>query len=189
MFAFVLPLRAILFQLLCLSVAIALEAYIFQKQWKLSRQTSIQYSISLNLFSTVLGWILFFVIQPLLSVNLKRQLLNYVFFNHLIDPTKAPVPLAFGETALIVFLSFVVILIGELIFLEVLRNLLKTETEENQQEKADASYRYGSTSSFYRRYRESALERVNSTTILTANALSGSAILLILLLKDLAGLR
>lgn len=55
----ILPLRAFIFQTLLLLTSIAIEATIIHRQLNLSRLTSIQYATTLNLFSTVLGWIVF----------------------------------------------------------------------------------------------------------------------------------
>jgi hypothetical protein len=180
MFSIVLPLQAILFQSLFLAIAIAIEAYIFQRQWKLGRRKSVEYSLALNLFSTVVGWVIFFAAQPLLSPALKKQIITYIFFNNLAS-TASSGSFLYGEIALLVFLSFVFILISELIFLEVLRSL----TREESPVQSEPRYRYTTTSSLYRRYYESKKERINSTTILVANAVSGSAILLIAFLKEL----
>ena len=182
MFSIVLPLQAILFQALFLAIAIATEAYIFQRQWKISRRSSVEYSLALNLFSTVVGWVIFFAAQPLLTPALKKQLISYIFFNNLASTSNGSSPSIYGEIALLVFLTFVFILISELVFFEVLRSLTKEESPAVQSE---PRYRYTTTSSLYRRYYESKKERINSTTILVANAASGSAILLLAFLKDL----
>ena len=182
MFSIVLPLQAILFQSLFIAIAIAIEAYIFQRQWQLGRRKSVEYSLALNLFSTVVGWVIFFAAQPLLSPTLKKQIITYIFFNNLGSTSSTgSFPFIYGEIALLVFLSFVFILMSELLFLEVLRSL----TREESPVESEPRYRYTTTSSLYRRYYESKKERINSTTILVANALSGSAILLISFLKDL----
>jgi hypothetical protein len=184
-FSFVLPLRAIVFQMLFLSLAIAIEALVFQKQWKLSRKASIEYSLGLNLFSTCLGWLVFFVVQSFLSANLKKQIITFVFFNNIVENSTIPLGLIYGEVALMVFLAFVFILIAELLFLDVWRNLLKEETPAEQGNK----YRPTITSSLYKRYYDSAKSRITSSTILVANAYSGTAILLILLLTNMFGIK
>lgn len=50
----VLPLRAVMFQILFLLVAIAVESFIFKKKLHLSGRTSIEYATSINLFSTII---------------------------------------------------------------------------------------------------------------------------------------
>lgn len=185
MFSFVLPLRAILFQMLFLSLAIAIEALVFQKQWKLSRKASIEYSLGLNLFSTGLGWLVFFAVQPFLSPNLKKQIITFVFFNNIVENSAVPIGLVYGEFALIVFLTFVFILIAELIFLDVWRNLVKEPTTVEEESSQGSKYRAKLTSSLYKRYYDSAKARITSSTILVANAYSGTAILFMLFLTNL----
>jgi hypothetical protein len=90
MFSFVMPLRAIMLQGLLLLLAIAIESFVFQKRWRLSRKTSIDYAMAINLFSTVVGWALFFIIQPFLPTDLKQQIVNYVFFNYFKNLSTSP---------------------------------------------------------------------------------------------------
>ncbi len=187
-FSFVLPLRAIVFQMLFLSLAIAIEALVFQKQWKLSRKASIEYSLGLNLFSTCLGWLVFFAVQSFLSPNLKKQIITFVFFNNIVENAAVPIGLVYGEVALIVFLAFVFILIGELVFLDVWRNLVKEAPPAEKQEES-GRYRPTLTSSLYKRYYDSAKARITSSTILVANAYSGTAILLMLFLTNMFGIK
>lgn len=76
------PLRAIVFQCLLLLVAIALEAIVLRQRLRLGYQPSIQYAASLNLLTVVLGWIVFLGIEPLLSRVVQRQIISYVLFGH-----------------------------------------------------------------------------------------------------------
>ena len=50
MFEPVLPLRAIAFQILCLLIAIAIEAYVLRQTLRLGYKTSVRYAASMNLF-------------------------------------------------------------------------------------------------------------------------------------------
>ncbi|GET37607.1 filament integrity protein FraC [Microseira wollei] len=188
-FYFVLPLRAIVFQMLFLSLAIAIEALVFQKQWKLSRKASIEYSLGLNLFSTCLGWLVFFAVQRFLSTNLKKQIITFIFFNNIVENSTVPTGLVYGEVALIVFLCFVFILIAELVFLDVWRNLAKAATPAEQEEKQGNKYSPTITSSLYKRYYDSAKARITSSTILVANAYSGTGILFMLFLTNMFGIK
>ncbi|HLO88227.1 MAG TPA: filament integrity protein fraC [Nostocaceae cyanobacterium] len=77
----VLPLGTVLFQLLFLLAAIPIEAYILHSWLKFDKKTSTFYSIAMNVFSSVLGWIIFFTAEPLLPVQFKSEIINYVFFN------------------------------------------------------------------------------------------------------------
>ncbi len=79
---FVVPLKVLTSQALLLIIAIAIEAFVIQQQMQFSPRKSIEYSASLNLLSTVIGWLSFFVlIGPLLLTDaMKVEILNFVFF-------------------------------------------------------------------------------------------------------------
>jgi hypothetical protein len=77
----VFPLGAILFNFLFFLITIPIEAYILNLQLKFDKKTSVFYAICINLFSGVIGWIIFFIAEPFLSVELKSDLISYVFFN------------------------------------------------------------------------------------------------------------
>ncbi len=86
-FTYVLPLTVVLTQVLLLLLAIAVEAVVFQRQLKFAPRKSIEYSASLNLLSTVLGWFVFFVMVetiPLPEV-LELEVLNLVFFDQSVE--------------------------------------------------------------------------------------------------------
>lgn len=81
-FSYVMPLTVILTQALLLLLAIAIEAFVIQQQLQFSPRKSMEYSASLNLLSTVFGWLVFFVLVetfPLPEV-LELDILNLVFF-------------------------------------------------------------------------------------------------------------
>ena len=59
----ILPLGAILFNFLFLLIAIPIEAYVFNRRLNFDKKTSIFYAISMNLFSSALGWTIFFFIR------------------------------------------------------------------------------------------------------------------------------
>ncbi|MBO3458747.1 filament integrity protein fraC [Aetokthonos hydrillicola Thurmond2011] len=79
----VFPLGVILFDFLFLLVAIAIEAYILQRRLNFDRRTSSFYAIAINVFSSVIGWIIFFFVEPMLPVRFKAELVDYIFFNQL----------------------------------------------------------------------------------------------------------
>ncbi len=81
MFSDVLPLKAIAFQSLFLLIAIALEAMVLENRLHLGRKTSVQYATSINLLSVVIGWLVFFLVEPRLPDNLHTQLIGYIFFD------------------------------------------------------------------------------------------------------------
>ncbi len=80
--AAVLPLRAIVFQCLLLLVAIALEASVLRMRLRLGYQPSIRYAASLNLLTVVLGWMAFLVLDPALPSAVQTQVISYVLFGN-----------------------------------------------------------------------------------------------------------
>ena len=95
----ILPIGAIFFEILFLLTAIPVEAYVLNKWLKFDKRTSIFYAIALNVFSSVIGWIVFFIVEPMLPIPIKAELINYVFFNKLKDPS---------ISTMIVLLSFTI---------------------------------------------------------------------------------
>ncbi|NEO25730.1 MAG: filament integrity protein fraC, partial [Kamptonema sp. SIO4C4] len=59
----ILPIRIILLQCLSLLVSVAIEAVIFQHQLQFSRKQSIQFSLSINLFSDIAIWVFLFMVH------------------------------------------------------------------------------------------------------------------------------
>jgi hypothetical protein len=77
----ILPLRAILFQLLFIVIAIAIEAFVLQRYLGIGRKTSIRYAATANLFSTVIGWVVLFIGESRLDEAQRVALISYVFFD------------------------------------------------------------------------------------------------------------
>jgi hypothetical protein len=80
LFTGVMPVRAIAFQILFLAVAIAVEAMILRSRLYLTRKQSMQYAITVNLFTTILGWMVFFIAEPWLPDEWRTYLMGYIFF-------------------------------------------------------------------------------------------------------------
>jgi len=87
MFVAVLPLRAVMFQILFLLISIALESWFLRHILNLSPKRALEYSASLNIFSMIAVWLLFFTVKSILPDFLGQQLINYIFFNTFV-PTK-----------------------------------------------------------------------------------------------------
>lgn len=77
----VLPLRAIVFQCLLLLVAIALEAIVLRQRLRLGYRLSVQFASTLNLLATSLGWLTFLGVEPLVPETLRTQIMSYVLFD------------------------------------------------------------------------------------------------------------
>jgi hypothetical protein len=76
----VLPLRAVASQILFLLVAIALEGMVLRFRLGLTRKQSMQYAVTVNLLSTVMGWMVFFIVERWLPDGVRSMLIGYVFF-------------------------------------------------------------------------------------------------------------
>ncbi len=165
----VLPLKAILFQLLFVVLAIAIEAIVLQRYLGIGRKTSIQYTATANLLSTVVGWFIFFVAAPLLPPDWQLQLVNFVFFD-LTNNTPILVGLAF-----LTFLGTFVVKLQSLQWLDL---ILENKKPDEAEAKDVAKFRGRSG-------QRQAFANVPSRAlaVLWANAASFSAIALIIALR------
>jgi hypothetical protein len=101
----VFPTGAILFNFLFFTIAIPIEAYILSIRLKFDKRTSVFYAICINLFSGAIGWLIFFLLEPILPIGLKSELINYVFFNQFISNIHG---LVFMTAIIIFFVTFLV---------------------------------------------------------------------------------
>lgn len=177
--AAVLPLRAIVFQCLLLVVAIALEAIVLRERLLLEFQPSIRYATSLNLLATVLGWIAFLGIEPALPATVRTQIISYVLFGHFYTNSLAGRDAAIVATGLVAFfLTFWIKAkaLEWLTWLLAVPIVKPVEVDSNPNR-----IRYG---------RSRPSEQTASPhllAVLQANALSFTAILLLLLLRHVIG--
>lgn len=77
----VLPLRMIVFQILFLLVAIALEAAVLRQRLRLGYQPSVHYATTVNLLAVSIGWLVFFIIEPLTPILVRSQIISFVLFD------------------------------------------------------------------------------------------------------------
>ncbi|MBD2038666.1 filament integrity protein fraC [Leptolyngbya sp. FACHB-321] len=172
----VLPLRAVVFQCLFLLIAIAIEAYVLHRTLSLDYKTSMQYAVSVNLLSTFLGWICFFLTQPLLPLEWRVQLISFIFFEHFYaDPMLLNVAPVLVFCALGMFLGTFLVKLKGLDFLDIL-------LEKNPKPKATSEVK---PMRFRGRQGQLVGVRANSRVyaVLVANACSFSAILLLLFFR------
>ncbi|MGB3692349.1 MAG: filament integrity protein FraC [Spirulinaceae cyanobacterium] len=172
------PLPTILLQILLLLVTIAIEALLLHNRLLMSRKTSVEYSISLNLFSTAFCWMIFLYTQAALTPRTQIKLINYVFFNRsLIEQT------AYEEINQILLIigvvSFFVICLIEYKLVDILQAIL--EPESLQKDSAgDAPLSLMEANRKNRAKRR--LDNRKLNTVFLANALStlaGAALILI----------
>ncbi|MBW4612204.1 MAG: filament integrity protein fraC [Desmonostoc vinosum HA7617-LM4] len=169
----IIPIGVVLFNFLFFLIAIPIEAYIFHNRLKFDKKTSTFYAISVNLFSGVIGWVAFFLSEPILAIDIKSELINYVFFNSF---KSANTPFVLIVTAFIIF--FATFLAKFLI----LRILLVTLTEKPWEKKEETQI-----SLQRRKWRTFSMAKLQNTNLVTttliANSLSYSVITIILLLR------
>lgn len=180
MLAPILPVQTVIFQILFLLIAIALEGYILHRKLQLSRQNSIEYAISINLLSTIVGWLIFFFIQPLLPAPLRLQLISYVFFNSFHQNQLTSLNAAIVLIGIIsFFVAFFVKMLG-LYFLEWL--ITFPQKTQNNQYKKTIKMRLKTRKSPSKVFSNQNTSK--ATVILVANALSHSVLLGLLLLRS-----
>lgn len=173
----VLPLPAILLQFLFILIAIAIESFIFHNFLKLSRKLSVFYAASINLISTVLGWLIFFNIQFWFPPALKAELISYIFFDRFTSPALP------NFTTLIIMTGFLTFFTA---FWIKLKSLNLVEYIINYPKPQPTSIIKKNIKSRSRNQKNQTVLGMNSnraTIILLANACTHSAILLILLLR------
>lgn len=176
----VFPLRTILFQLLFLLVAIALEARVLHQRLRISRKTSVEYATSINLLAAVTGWLCFFVAQSLLPQPLRTQIISYIFFDRLPTSQVQSFNLMIPLTGIgIFFFAFIIKLKG----LELLQALIQSSQEKQRLDQPDPQGQPALADRLNRAI--SHTDTNQATAVLLANAYSHSAILLLLFLRFL----
>ncbi|MEO0869060.1 MAG: filament integrity protein FraC [Cyanobacteria bacterium J06642_11] len=176
----VLPLKAVVFQVLFLLVAIALEAMVLRQQLRLGYKQSVRYAAAVNLLTVVAGWISFLAIEPLLDEGLRAQVISYVLFDNLLNnDLKRQMSWIILVAGLV---AFFVTLILKLKGLELIMRSIGTWQLPAQPRELSRQQRYDRARTGTTRYQQAASRF--AIAILQANALSFSAILLLLVLRS-----
>lgn len=176
------PLKAIVFQALFLLVAIALEAGVLRQRLYLGFQDSVQYATVINLSATVVGWFAFLLIEPLAPPDLEAQIISYVLFDRLtINSWSTRIGMIILLAGLVAF--FVTLLI-KLKGLELIMRAAGTWRIPKEPEKLSRTQRYARARAGTS-LQQQAVSRF-SNAVLQANALSFTALLLLLLLRAIA---
>lgn len=176
----VLPARAIAFQILFLLVAIALEALILHRRLPFDYKTSVRYAATINMLSTFLGWVIFFNVQQLLPEDLRIQLISFFFFERFFSNAwEGGMPPMLVVTALGVFFG---VIIAEYQALTILEFMLETR---KPQEQSETILKSRDRFKFRRLEQGGILFKKNDRayTLLVANSLSFSAVLVVLLFR------
>ncbi|EKQ67947.1 hypothetical protein OsccyDRAFT_4246 [Leptolyngbyaceae cyanobacterium JSC-12] len=176
----VLPFRAIAFQILFLLIAISLEALVLYRRLTLDYKTSVRYAATINLLSTFVGWVIFFNVQQVLPDGLRIQLISLFFFERVFpNQWSSSVTPLLTFIALGTFLGVVGVEYWGLTQLEIWLETRKPQEETDSILRSRERYKMrrmeGGGILFKRHDR--------AYTILVANSLSFSAILIVLLLR------
>ncbi|MBE8970970.1 filament integrity protein fraC [Nostocales cyanobacterium LEGE 12452] len=167
------PIGGFLFDFLFVLIAIPIEAYVLHSRLKFDKKTSTFYAISINLFSSVIGWFIFFVSEPMLPIPVKAELINYMFFNNFKSANTQPLIIL---TACIIF--FATFLMKFFILKALLFSLNESFAKKEEEPKITQRLQR-------RRFSSLNLQNTNLvTTILIANSLSYTAITIILLFRS-----
>ncbi|BAZ38112.1 filament integrity protein [Calothrix sp. NIES-4101] len=172
----VFPLGAVLFNFLFFTLTIPVEAYVMTIRLKFDKRTSIFYSIGINLFSGTLGWVIFFLIEPILPIGLKSELISFVFFDQFNPSLRGLVVI----TAFIIFFATFLIkfFLLKLVLLS-LRDLSKAPQPQVEESSTNRRTSRRGTNRFK-------LQNTNLlTTMLIANSLSYTLISLIMILRTI----
>ncbi|MGB6295537.1 MAG: filament integrity protein FraC [Rivularia sp. (in: cyanobacteria)] len=174
----VFPFGVILFDFLFLLVAIPVESFILNKRLKFDKKTSSFYAIAMNIFSNVIGWVIFFILEPTnFFVSYKSQLISFLLYNRLNSQVYGGIVMAAFTTFFgTLMVKFVLLRIMIIALSDPKEKKVEPEPEDTilQQRKSRRGNRRGwqSTSLF--------------TTTLIANSLSYSAITLVVLFRIFA---
>jgi hypothetical protein len=169
----VVPLGVILFDFLFLLVAIPVEAYVLNRRLKFDKKSSAFYGITVNLFSSVIGWLVFFFAEPLLPVRFKSELIDYLLFNQL--------KYAYHIQTFIILTAFIIFFATFVVKYLLLRILLISLSETGKSPQANLPpIRRNS-----RRNTKTKWQNTNLvTTLLIANSLSYTLIIVIFFIRS-----
>lgn len=169
----VLPLRTVAFQLLFMFMAIAIEAAVLNQRLNLGRKVSMQYSATVNLLTTVLGWMVLFSLEPWLPTPARLFLIESVFYGVRSIPS---------EVIIAGFLMFVMTFALKLQGIELLEVILEKTPKLELNEEASPKFRKFQG---YKRHADRTLsdEPNRPLAVLWANAFSFTAIVTILAIR------
>ena len=157
----VFPFRAVLFQILFLLVAIALEAMVLRQKLRLGYQQSVQYATAINLLAVVVGWFTFLAVEPLVDPRLQAQMGWIILVTGLV--------------------AFFMTLVLKLKGLELIMRAIGTWDVPAQPKELTRTQRYARSRTGTTQYQQAASQF--AIAVLQANALSFSAILLLLVVR------
>lgn len=183
----ILPLKMIVFQVLFLMVAIAIEAGILRQRLRLGFETSVQYATVINIAAVVAGWIAFLIIEPLAPPAIKEQIIGYILFDHiLINGWTTQVGATLLAVGLLGFFATFFIKAKGLEFFLRSDGAWESLSSKPKSRELSRDDRYAKArGAFSTRNRSSGVADFTDS-VLQANAASFSAILLLILLRTVA---
>lgn len=174
----VFPFGVILFDFLFLLVAIPVESFILNKRLKFDKKTSSFYAIAMNIFSNVIGWVIFFILEPTnFFVSYKSQLISFLLYNRLNSQV-------YGGIVMAAFTTFFGTLMVKFVLLRIMIIALSDPKEKKVEPEPE------DTILLQRKSRRGSRKGWQSTSLFTttliANSLSYSAITLVVLFRIFA---
>lgn len=153
---------------------IAIEAVVLRRRLQFSPRQSVEFSMTLNLLSLVVGWLVFFTGLTLLPggnafANMERSMIVILFSN-------GQLPNAFTWVVLAGFGTFVITVLIEMI------GFIQLQTFRGEREQIEERYgqRKPRFPTAYKHQKEEEPERKPLSAILVANAASYSLMLVVL---------
>ncbi len=169
----VFPFGVVLFDFLFLLVAIPVESYVLNKRLKFDKRTSSFYAVSMNVFSNVIGWIIFFILEPNnFFDDYKSQLISFLLYNRIGGEVYSSIVLA-------AFGTFFGTLLVKFALLKIFILSLSDPGEKKPELEDLAALQRRSRRGKKRGWQSTSL----FTTTLIANSLSYSAITLVVLFR------
>lgn len=173
----ILPVRMIVFQILFLLVAIAVETTVFYWMLGVTPRKSAQYATTVNLLAAVVGWLVFLNVQAILPEPIRLDLISSILFNRWSDDLAVWIILMALGTF---FLSLAIKLLG----LRQLQFFLGDEQAKEGKEPKTLKTLKDTISRRTLKTTRSLTRQANA--VLVANALSYSAVSLVLFLRLLS---
>jgi len=124
----IIPLKTILFQIIILLISITTESILFYYYLQFSQKKSIQYSTSINLFSSTFIWFLFFIAQSNVPEQWRLKIASYILFHRTYESLNdAEFAVAVVISLLLLFLATC---LAELKMLDLLQAFLQSSQDK-----------------------------------------------------------
>ncbi len=179
MLPIVLPLRMILFQSMFLMMAIAIESSVLRRNLGIPPKKSVEYATVINFLATIIGWLLFLNIQSILPPVLRVDVISAIFFDRW---ARSLIPWTILAALITFFMS---LLIKWLALWQLQFFLGDVDRVDAKEEKLQITLKQAIAR---RNLKESRMlgSSDRTTAVLIGNALSYSAISLVLVIRLLA---